>query len=456
LRVEQLRRAVIATRAEIATATTRAASTQSNSADMQPARADVLAPEQATAKKGIEKTNFYEALGLLRDADDDQIRDSYQQKKNAIESCPDSESSNKLKFITGAKNVLLNPATRALYDEKIGLRAIQPAMFQACANPNPAITVTPPHISKGFMEGFWERLRGEPWVSWILAIGILAAIAIPAYQDYTARALLADKTVSGAMSQPGDVIDGNPAMSRPGDVMDVQPAPAATFTYEEALAPGSDPLGLYQQPPAQPTLFEVTKKAAEGGNAVAQNKLASFYRDGRIVPKHVKAALYWFEKAASAGQENAQTSLGWAYMSNELELTPDYRLAMEWNRKAANQGFGEGSSNIGLLYESGWGMKVDYVEAANWYQKAIEQHARSGQAELQLGGLYENGFGVEKNIYKATTLYRTVVEKFGNGEFAEEAKARLEAISRDIKKPDGDGNNDWRDKKYGDKKSKRG
>ena len=57
---------------------------------------------------------------------------------------------------------------------------------------------------------------------------------------------------------------------------------------------------------------------AEQGDAVAQYDLAGSYAAGKNVAKDLKAALYWFEKAASAGQPNAQTSLGWAYMSNEL------------------------------------------------------------------------------------------------------------------------------------------
>ena len=178
--------------------------------------------------------------------------------------------------------------------------------------------------------------------------------------------------------------------------------------------------------------FEPTKKAAEEGNAVAQYNLASSYAAGKNTAKDLKAALHWFEKAASAGLPNAQTSMGWAYMSNSLGLTPDYKLAMEWNLKAANQGFGEGSSNIGLLFENGWGVPVNYAEAAKWYLKAVEQGAHSGQAELHLGILYENGWGVGKNLELAEYLYRTVVEKFGKGEFAEEAKTRLALIQANI------------------------
>ena len=183
---------------------------------------------------------------------------------------------------------------------------------------------------------------------------------------------------------------------------------------------------------APTTTLDALRLRAEQGDAVAQYNLASSYATGKNAAKDLKAALYWFEKSASAGLPNAQTSMGWAYMSGYLGLALDYKLALEWNLKAANQGFGEGSSNIGLLHENGWGVPVNYAEAAKWYLKAIEQRAHSGQAELRLGVLYENGRGVRKNLELAEYLFRTVVEKFGNGEFADEAKTRLALIQANI------------------------
>lgn len=168
--------------------------------------------------------------------------------------------------------------------------------------------------------------------------------------------------------------------------------------------------------------------AAENGDSAAQNNLAHMYADKKIVSKDLKAALYWLEKAVLAGVPNAQTSLGWAYMSDYMGLAPDYQLAMMWNLKASNQGFGEGSANIGLLYENGWGVPVNYLEAATWYTKAIDQRGRSGQAELQLGGLYENGLGLKTNLKEAANLYRTVVEQYGDGGFANEAQSRLTSM----------------------------
>lgn len=170
------------------------------------------------------------------------------------------------------------------------------------------------------------------------------------------------------------------------------------------------------------------KPAAEQSNAIAQYNLAGLYANGKIGHKDLKAALSWFEKAASAGLKYAQVSLGWAYMSNYLGLAPDYQLAMKWNLKAADQWFGRGSENIGLLYEKGWGVPVNYLEAANWYKKAIDQDADSGQAQFQLGELYEHGLGVQKNLSEAANLYQIVVEKYGDSEYAYEAQARLDSI----------------------------
>lgn len=169
-------------------------------------------------------------------------------------------------------------------------------------------------------------------------------------------------------------------------------------------------------------------KRAEQGDVDAQVDLAMMYAKGEIAPVNLGAAFYWFETAALTGQKNAQVSLGWAYMSDFLGLAPNYQLAMWWNRKAADQGFGRGSENIGLLYGNGWGVPVNYFEAASWYKKAIAQGADSGQAQFELGRLYEDGRGVQRNLHEAANLYRVVVEKYGDSEFASVAKTRLDSV----------------------------
>ena len=93
-------------------------------------------------------------------------------------------------------------------------------------------------------------------------------------------------------------------------------------------------------------------------------------------------------------------------------------------------GFGDSKLTlIKLRFERQRGEQfpVDYLEAANWYKKAIDQGADSGQAQFQLAGLYENGLGVQKNSIEALKLYREVVEKYGDSDDAPKAKSRISA-----------------------------
>jgi TPR repeat protein len=55
------------------------------------------------------------------------------------------------------------------------------------------------------------------------------------------------------------------------------------------------------------------RRAAESGNANAQNNLARMYEDGRGVPKDYSEAVKWFHRAADQGVAAAQFNLGRAF-----------------------------------------------------------------------------------------------------------------------------------------------
>ena len=56
----------------------------------------------------------------------------------------------------------------------------------------------------------------------------------------------------------------------------------------------------------------------------------------------------------------------------------DYREAVGWYRKAAEQGNAWAQNRLGLMYEKGRGVGKDYREAVGWYRKAAEQgHERA-------------------------------------------------------------------------------
>jgi hypothetical protein len=49
-----------------------------------------------------------------------------------------------------------------------------------------------------------------------------------------------------------------------------------------------------------------------------------------------------------------------------------------------------------VLYENGWGVKRDYARARTWYEKAVAQG--NAVAQTNLGMMYESGNGVKQDF----------------------------------------------------------
>ena len=76
---------------------------------------------------------------------------------------------------------------------------------------------------------------------------------------------------------------------------------------------------------------------------------------------------------AEAGDPEAQNDLGVIY-TNVKEMPPNYRTAVKWYRKAAEQGNAEGQSRLAYWYSLGMGgLPQSDTKAAKWYRKAAEQ-----------------------------------------------------------------------------------
>ena len=59
---------------------------------------------------------------------------------------------------------------------------------------------------------------------------------------------------------------------------------------------------------------------------------------------------------------------------------------------------------IGVMYEKGEGVAIDYAEAVQWYRKSADMDNSS--AQYRLGRLYERGQGVEQNKEEAIKWYK--------------------------------------------------
>lgn len=76
------------------------------------------------------------------------------------------------------------------------------------------------------------------------------------------------------------------------------------------------------------------KKAAEQNYIYAEELLADKYYEGAYIVKDVKAAIYWYEKAANQGSVYAMYRAGYIYYSEPI----DYNKAGQWFSLAAEKG----------------------------------------------------------------------------------------------------------------------
>ncbi|WP_042700469.1 tetratricopeptide repeat protein, partial [Methanocorpusculum bavaricum] len=74
---------------------------------------------------------------------------------------------------------------------------------------------------------------------------------------------------------------------------------------------------------------EQCTKAAEQGDAHAQNNLGASYEDGEGVEKDLDKAAYWYTKAAEQGNAEAQNNLGVCY-ENGKGVEKDLNKAIYW------------------------------------------------------------------------------------------------------------------------------
>jgi TPR repeat protein len=114
---------------------------------------------------------------------------------------------------------------------------------------------------------------------------------------------------------------------------------------------------------------------------------------------------YWLP-LASAGDALAQTNIGILY-ENGWGLTKDYKQAIDWYLKAAEQGEKNGQHNLATMYHGGHGVEQDVEKAAYWFQKAAEQG--HSDASLMLGILYQ-----EVGQFELAAFWYQNATKLGN------------------------------------------
>lgn len=97
------------------------------------------------------------------------------------------------------------------------------------------------------------------------------------------------------------------------------------------------------------------------------------YFQGNETTKDLTQAMDWFRRAAEQGYTPAEYVLGLRYMNGE-GVPQDYAQAVIWYKKAALKGLPQAQQNLGVMYHEGNGVKVDKAESRNgfaWQQSKV-------------------------------------------------------------------------------------
>ena len=116
------------------------------------------------------------------------------------------------------------------------------------------------------------------------------------------------------------------------------------------------------------------------------------------VPQDDAQAAYWYRKAAEQGDAVAQNNLGGLYAHGQ-GVPQDYAQAAVWYRKAAEQGYAVAQYALGVFYSHGQGVPHDDAQAAFWWRKAAEQNYAT--AQFYLGLSHSIGKGVPQDKTEA-------------------------------------------------------
>ena len=120
---------------------------------------------------------------------------------------------------------------------------------------------------------------------------------------------------------------------------------------------------------------------------------------------------------AEEGDAEAQFQLGLLYDTGR-GVRQNPAKAIRWYRAAADQGHAAAQNNLGLLYDYGRGISQDAAEAMRWYRSAADQGF--AVAQYNLGFMYANGRGLAQN-YVDAYLWFNLASARASGDIREQA-----------------------------------
>ncbi len=127
-------------------------------------------------------------------------------------------------------------------------------------------------------------------------------------------------------------------------------------------------------------------------------------------PEEKLIMAYEGEIAAARAAAETGDAAAWTAYADLLATGPeelrDYKVAMEWYRKAAREGYALAQVGIGELHEHGRGVSQNHHRAVEWYETATRL-SREPRAYFKMGEAYFRGLGTPQDYGAALRWYRT-------------------------------------------------
>ncbi|MFM1976742.1 MAG: hypothetical protein RL145_1588, partial [Pseudomonadota bacterium] len=185
---------------------------------------------------------------------------------------------------------------------------------------------------------------------------------------------------TAAAAAPTRVPVAAPAASAPA---------AAAPTQPKAVTPVANASGsLFDQAVAREQAGDAAgsvallRRAADGGDTRAMNRLARKFENGDGVPKDLAQARALTERAAARGSRQAMHNLG-VYYANGDGVPQNMARAAESFRRAAQRGVTDSQFNLGAMAEQGLGGPKSDVQAYYWFALAARGGDRDAAAKVK-------------------------------------------------------------------------
>jgi len=149
--------------------------------------------------------------------------------------------------------------------------------------------------------------------------------------------------------------------------------------------------------------FGIYMQRAKDGHAGAEAWVGQAYQRGYGCPKDMTQAIYWYQKGADDGDDQARINLGAIYYDGSDGVPQDYAKAIALWRDAADDEQPVAERNLAEAYMDGHGVTQDYHRAIVLLSRSI-RHGHPA-SEFVLGSIYESGKGVPQDYGEAYKWY---------------------------------------------------